>query len=235
MIHWLTAIGAALSLLTLVGSSPSTEDADKASIRIAVRFLGPVPAPQEIVTTNGSTILHRELLVDGKTKGLKDVVAVLENSAVQPKLVGAKSLLMDQRDQVFVPRVMAVQYGQPIRFENNDAFNHSILTTSLVKANQLNVMAGPNQPVEHVFEPQKSGVQVGCALHPWMRAWIYVFAHPWFAVTDANGSAKIENVPPGRYTVWLRHPDTGLEERRNVVIEAGQSVEIAVEWNMAKN
>jgi hypothetical protein len=62
----------------------------------------------------------------------------------------------------------------------------SRVASSTVPANQFNIVAAPNQPYEHVFEPQKHPVQIGCSLHAWMRAWIYVFGHPWFALSSST-------------------------------------------------
>jgi hypothetical protein len=61
-----------------------------------------------------------------------------------------------------------------------------------------------------------------------------VTSHPWVAVSDEKGAFTIEDVPPGEYTLWLRHPDTGLEERRPVEVRAGRPVAVEVEWKKAK-
>jgi plastocyanin len=161
-------------------------------------------------------------------------VAVLENAPAQPKLKKAEPVVMDQRDMVFMPRVLAIHFGRAVRFENNDLFNHGVMASSTVPANQFNVLTPPNQPHEHVFQPQKHPVQIGCALHPWMRAWIYVFTHSWFAVSDADGQFKIERVPPGKYTLWLRHPDSGFQERQQVEVRAGEAKTLKVEWRQVK-
>src|SRR5262249_49637494 len=156
-------------------------------------FTGEVPPAKKIMTSEGLTLLHHDLVVDGKTKGLRYVVAILENA--QPKLKKAKSVLVDQRDMVFLPRVVAIQHGQKVCFENNDRCNHSVMAVSDVEANEFNRVAGPNQPIEHVFELQKGPVLIGCSLHSWMRAWVYVVPHPWFAVSDTAGAFRIERVP----------------------------------------
>jgi plastocyanin len=199
----------------------------KGEIAGVVRFTGTVPPPTKIITTDGGTILHSDLIVDPKTKGLRFVVAVLEDAPAQPKVEKAKPVIVDQREMVFVPRVVAVQHGQAVRFENNDNCNHSVMATSTKEANQFNLFV-TTKPYEHVFEPQKHPVQIGCSLHPWMRAWVFVVPHPWFAVSDTEGKFKIDEVPAGKYTLWLRHPDTGLQERRTLAIEAGQKVEVQV-------
>lgn len=54
--------------------------------------------------------------------------------------------------------------------------------------------------------------------------------HPWFAVSDAQGEFKIEGVPPGKYTLWLRHPDTGHQDRRAVEVTAGKTTQVKIEW-----
>jgi plastocyanin len=205
------------------------EDEKPGAIAGVIRFTGPVPAPEEIMT-NGGTVLHSDLVVDPKTKGLRYAVAVLENAPSQPKVASAKPVLVDQRDMVFAPRVVAVQHGQAVSFENNDTCNHGVMASSTIEANQLNLFINQGRPFEHLFEPQKHPVLIGCALHPWMRAWVFVVPHPWFAVSDDQGKFQIKEIPPGKYTLWFRHPDTGLQQRREVAIEAGKVLELAFEW-----
>lgn len=203
------------------------------SISGLVRFTGVVPAAKKIVTNDGSTILHNDLVVDVRTKGLRGVVAVLEDLPAQPKTQKAKPVVVDQRDMMFNPRVVAVQHGQAVRFENNDLCNHSVQAISTLEANQFNRFAGPNQPIEYTFEPQKTPVCIGCSLHGWMRAWVYVVPHAGFAVSDAQGKFQLDQVPPGKHVVWLRHADAGLHERRTVEVLAGKSVTCDVEWKKA--
>jgi plastocyanin len=148
------------------------------SIAGVIRYTGKVPPPEKISTNDGTTLEHQDLVVDPKTQGLRDVVAVLEDAPVQPKLQKSEPVLVDQRDMVFLPRVVAVQHGQAVRFDNSDICNHSVMANSTVPANQFNVFVLSGKPFEHVFEPQKHPVQLGCALHGWMRAWVYVVKHP---------------------------------------------------------
>jgi hypothetical protein len=60
-----------------------------------------------------------------------------------------------------------------------------------------------------------------------------VVPHPWFAVSATDGKFTIQDVPPGKYKLWLRHQDTGLQERKDVEVKAGQTVEIGIEWKEA--
>lgn len=194
-----------------------------------VRFLGKLPPPQKFTLTDGGTLVHHDLVV-GKEKGLRDVVVLLENAPAAPKLAQAKPVLMDQKDMVFVPRVIAVQHGRPVQFSNSDLYNHSVMTASTIPENELNTFITPGKPYEHTFVTQKHPIQVGCSLHPWMRAWIFVCSHPHFAVSDEQGRFRIPDVPSGRYSVWFRHPDTGMQERRTVDVRNGRRTETVVDW-----
>jgi plastocyanin len=205
------------------------------TIQGVVRFTGEVPPAKQLPVGDGSTIDHHDLIVDAKTKGLRWVVAALEDAPAQPKLEGGETpVLIDQKNFVFIPRVVAVQHGQPVKFDNSDGVNHSVGIFSKVKANEVNVFVTKKDPLIKSFEAEKAPLRVGCALHPSMTAWLYVAPHPWVAVTDEKGAFAIKDVPPGKYTLWLKHPDTGVEERREVEVRAGRKAEVEIEWKEAK-
>jgi plastocyanin len=219
----------------VLGPFPSAgADPQPGTIRGVVRFTGQLPPAQQIRTTDGSLIEHHDLVVDKKSKGLRYVLAVLEEAPAQAKVQNAKRVIVDQRDMLFLPRVVAVQHGQEIRFENNDLCNHSVMTETLTRSNQFNYFAGPGSPIDRVFEPQKGPVKIGCALHSWMRAWVHVVPHPWFALSDEQGQFQVDKVPPGKHTLLLTHVDTGLQERRTVNVEAGKTLELVIDWEKAK-
>jgi plastocyanin len=220
-------------LCSLAVVALSLPDEPAGAVTGVVLFTGKVPPPMDIITTDGSRIKHSDLVVDSNTKGLRHVMAVLEDAPAMPKLQKADAVLLDQRDMVFLPRVVAVQHGQAVRFENNDLFNHSVIASSMVKDNEFNLFVAPSKPHEHVFALQKHPIQVGCSLHPWMRAWVYVVPHPWFAITDEKGKFTIERTPPGTYTLLLRHFDTGKLERRQVDVTSGKKTELKIDWSKA--
>lgn len=224
----LAALALLLAAMWLLRSGAADEPPGK--IQGTVRFTGMVPPAQQIRTTDGSLIEHHDLVVDPKSKGLRFVAAILENAPAQAKVEKAKRVIVDQRDMIFHPRIVAVQYGQEIRFENNDLCNHSVMTETLAKANQFNYFANSGSPIDRVFEPQKGPVKIGCALHAWMRAWVYVVPHPWFALSDEQGKFQIDRVPPGKHTLLLTHADTGFQERRTITVEPAKTLQLAIEW-----
>ncbi len=205
------------------------------TIQGVVRFTGEVPPAKHLPTGDGGMIDHYDLIVDTKTKGLRWVIAALEDAPAQPKLKGDDDpVLIDQKNFLFIPRVVAVQQGRSVKFDNSDNINHSVSIFSKVKDNEVNVFVTKKEPLIKAFEAEKAPLRVGCALHPAMTAWVYVAPHPWVAVTDEKGAFTLKNVPPGKHTLWLYHPDTRLEERKEVEVKTGQKTEVEFEWKEAK-
>jgi plastocyanin len=221
---------AVLLIVALICSSTHAGDKNTGTITGVIRHTGAVPPPRKVMATDGSPIEVRDLWVDAKSRGLRDVVVMLEDAERQPAIKDAKPILMDQRDMIFIPHVIAVQAGQAVVFGNNDLSNHSVMAVSPVPVDQFNIFVLPDKPIKHTFTAQKAPVLIGCSLHAWMRAWIYVVPHPWFAVTGDQGRFTIANVPPGNYTLWLRHADTSTQYRHKLEVKANGQAEVEIDW-----
>ncbi len=111
---------------------------------------------------------------------------------------------MDQRDQVFTPHVLAVHTGTAVSFPNSDNIRHQVYSFSAAKRFELRLYEGtPTAPL--LFD--KPGVVVlGCNIHDWMLGYIYVTDDPRFAVSDAKGNLRLDDLPPGPYHVTVWHP-----------------------------
>jgi plastocyanin len=131
---------------------------------------------------------------------------------------------MDQRRETFVPHVLAIVAGTWVDFPNNDRTYHNVFSLSKPKSFDLGrYAAGKSEAVKF----DKPGiVRVFCDIHPHMSAFILVFSHRYFAVTDEEGRYRIDNVPPGTYTVMAWNETVNLESRRVTVPEAGGEVEL---------
>jgi len=130
--------------------------------------------------------------------------------------------VMDQRNETFVPHVLAITVGTTVDFPNSDKFYHNVFSLSKSKPFDLGRYAtGSSRPVR--FD-RPGIVRVFCDIHSHMNAFILVFSHPFYALTDADGRYRIDNVPPGTYGViaWnegspsepkpVSVPDGGLAE-----------------------
>jgi plastocyanin len=139
---------------------------------------------------------------------------------------------IDQVDKEYVPYVTAVRVGTQVQFPNRDQIRHHVYSFSEAKNFEIPLYKGvPPEPI--LFD--KPGVVVlGCNIHDWMSAYVFVTETPHFAVTDAQGRAVLSGLSAGRYRVQVWHPElAGAPEStaREVSLSGGggQRVEFAIE------
>jgi plastocyanin len=127
-------------------------------------------------------------------------------------------VVLDQRNQTFVPYVLAIPVGTTVDFQNSDSTYHNVFSLSKAKSFDLGRYArGSSRPVR--FD-RPGVVRVFCDIHSHMSAFVLVFAHRYFATTDAEGRYRIEAVPVGEYrlVVWN---DGREREARTVRVAEG--------------
>jgi plastocyanin len=129
---------------------------------------------------------------------------------------------MDQRGQQFVPRVLAIIVGTTVDFPNSDTTFHNAFSLAPVRTFDL----GRYRPgrTKSVKFDRAGIVPVSCDIHSHMSAYILVFNHPFFAVTDEDGRFAISGVPPSTYTVSV-WSELGRPASRRVTVVDGDVVE----------
>ncbi|REJ89456.1 MAG: hypothetical protein DWQ34_19565 [Planctomycetota bacterium] len=209
--------------------------AESASITGTVKYTGEVP--QLKFVDNGG--VRRELLeVDRRSSGLRYAVVYLlgefpEKGDSSADASDEEPVLIDQIDETFEPHVIAIRDGRDVRFRNSDGGNHNVRSATLEERNEFNVTTAAGGEYTHTLHMSRkySPVRIGCDIHPWMSAWIYVFDHPYFAVTDELGNFEISGVPPGDYTLIIRQPDAGFSEKRETTVKAGEELNVEIEFS----
>ena len=126
---------------------------------------------------------------------------------------------MDQRNETFVPHVLAIVAGTTVDFPNSDRTYHNVFSLSKTRTFDLGRYAAGHSKSVRFDKP--GIVRVFCDIHSHMSAYILVFAHPYFAVTDDQGRYRIDNVPPGSYTVVAWNEAMDSESRRVTVTDGG--------------
>jgi hypothetical protein len=106
---------------------------------------------------------------------------------------------MDQRNETFVPHVVAVMAGAVVDFPNNDKTYHNVFSLSKAKRFDLGRYAAGHSKSVRFDRP--GVVRVFCDIHSHMSAFVLVFTHPFFNVTDADGRFRLNDVPAGTYNV----------------------------------
>jgi len=122
--------------------------------------------------------------------------------------------VLDQRNETFVPHVLAVPVGTTVEFPNSDRVFHNVF--SLSKASRFDLGRYPRGASRSVRFDRPGMVRVFCEIHSHMSAFVLVFAHRFFDTTDGKGLYRIEGVPPGTYTlaVWYEGEVRSTQEVR---------------------
>jgi plastocyanin len=127
-------------------------------------------------------------------------------------------LRMDQRSETFVPHVLALAAGTVVDFPNNDSTYHNVFSLSKAKRFDLGRYARGRSKAVRFDRP--GIVRVFCEIHSHMSAFVLVFAHRYFATTDAEGRYRIDGVPPGAYTLAVWN-DGEVRDRKEVRVASG--------------
>jgi len=139
--------------------------------------------------------------------------------------------IIDQIDKEFVPYVKPILVGSSVSFPNRDKLRHHVYSVSPAKPFELPLYAGT--PSSAVLFDKPGVVTLGCNIHDWMIAYVYVAETPHFAVSAHDGSARIANLPSGRYAVRIWHPEMTVAESSTVQqIAVGRDGETQVSWTL---
>jgi plastocyanin len=130
---------------------------------------------------------------------------------------------MDQRNEAFVPHVLAIPVGGVVDFPNDDLTYHNVFSLSKARHFDLGRYAAGHS--KSVRFDQPGIVRVFCDIHSHMNAYILVFAHRYFAVTDEEGRYQLERVPPGTYAVIAWYEGEARESRQVTVPPEGGTVD----------
>jgi plastocyanin len=158
-----------------------------------------------------STMPTTHFYVVGAKGELADVVVSLQGITGKSTGASAPTVVLDQNGCEYKPSIFAVQTGQKISVKNSDPVLHNVHTQPTTAGNEEKNMAQmPNSAdLTFSFAKPEAFLKFKCDVHPWMFAWASVFDHPYFAVTGADGTFKIANVPAGKYTIQAAHRKAG--------------------------
>ena len=143
-------------------------------------------------------------LLDVNGKPVNNAVVLLHSPSHPVAPVSSEfSAVMDQVNRRFVPHTLVVQQGTRVRFPNSDRVKHHVYSFSPAKTFELKLYS--ELEVDPLAFDTPGAVELGCNIHDWMLAYIYVADTPFFAQTDDHGIAVI-NVPEGQFDLSFWHP-----------------------------
>ena len=225
-----------------------------------VVFPADVPIPPRKALAGGGGIaclkgplLDEAILINPKNRGIKNVVVWLRPDNMMPKAALAPNeihpddakrkpadVVIDQPCCMFVERITAARVGDTVVVKNSAAFAHNFFWVSENNGSfNPNMVAGGEFRFPNPLVAESTALGYSCAIHPWMKGYVRVFDHPYFAVTDEDGTFELKNAPAGKYRLVMWHEATGFMGGKAgrfgdaIEIKGGMAAK-AVAWDVTK-
>jgi hypothetical protein len=182
------------------------------SVHGVVRLQGTVPADTTYSITTDQDRCGMQLTVRRvvqRDSAVVDAVVWLDDVRSGKPLPETRRLELSHERCVFEPRVQAGVAPSTLNVLNDDRMAHTTTLTHVGASHPIATIpfTDDGQVVPTEAAARQSGViEARCREHPWAEAYLATFDHPYFAVTDADGSFRIDEIPPGRYTLKVWHP-----------------------------
>ena len=219
---------------TATAGTPYT--AGNGSVTGTIAYNGAAPAPKKIDSSadpacgqaNPNLSTEDTVVKDGKLANV--FVYVKDGTTADGKKITdfsyatpTSAVALDQKGCHYVPHVIGIQTNQKLTITNSDPTQHNIHPTP--KSNQEWNQTQPNgaAPIEKTFARAEVLIPVKCNQHPWMKSYIGVLKHPFFAVSGEDGTFTIKGLHPGTYTVAAWHEKggpNGTEKTMQVTVPA---------------
>ncbi|MFQ5927137.1 MAG: carboxypeptidase regulatory-like domain-containing protein [Terriglobia bacterium] len=128
-------------------------------------------------------------------------------------------VVLDQQGCVYIPHVVGIQARQELHILNSDDTTHNIHPVPRNNREWNTSMPPGAEKLVRSFPREEIMVPIKCNVHPWMKTYVGVVKHPFFAATGADGTFQIKGLPPGDYVLAAWHEKYGTAEQ-NVSLAA---------------
>ena len=206
-----------LCTLFLAAGSPV---AAAGTLKGRIHFKGEKPAPVKLNMSadkrcgrlRGGEDVYSDQVVVNDNNTLKNVFIYVKNG-LKPKkyTVPDEMVSLDQTGCMYRPRVFGIMVGQNLEITNNDETFHNV--HAVAKNSEGFNIGQPNKGMKRIktFSRPEVMVKIKCDVHNWMAAYAGVMEHPFFAVSDDEGSFTIPDLPAGEYEIETWHEKYGTK------------------------
>lgn len=220
---------AALALMLPYGNFGAVRASDTGTVSGKVVFKGTAPPAKTLPITTDTSVCGTEAqsedLVVSSDQGIRYAVV---------RLIGATGTAepavpteVNQKGCKFAPHIVVVPQGAPLDILNNDGISHNIHSHSTANPEFNKAQPSFKKKMQQTFEKAER-VRLTCDIHPWMNGWVVVADKEPVAVTDAAGTFKLSNVPPGTYKLEVWHEKLGVQIKE-VTVKAGADATVTIE------
>lgn len=215
------AAGSITGTVKLEGTPPQFRPIDMSAEPVCVQA-NPKPVAPPVV-------------VLGEHAALANVVVYIKSGLGQYRYDQPKDpAVLDQINCMYVPRVLAFRTNQPFEIKNTDPTTHNIHPIPRINQPWNRSLSAGAEPFVTTFPHPELAIPVVCNIHPWMRAYLFVFANPYFGVTTKSGAFDLSNLPSGTYTIEAWHERFGALDQI-VTLGAKETKSIAFTFNSASH
>lgn len=213
-----------------------TATGNEGTVTGKVSLNGEAPASQKIDMAQDANCASKNPDAKTETVVAKDgslqnvFVYIKDGTTADNKKIGdftfdkpAGEAVLDQNGCRYVPHVLGMQTNQTLKVTNSDPTSHNINAQPDKKTGNEafnESQPGGAGPITKTFKRSEILVPVKCNQHPWMKAYIGVVKHPFFAVSKEDGTFELKGVPPGTYTVVAWHEKGPTEKTMQVTVPA---------------
>ena len=203
------------------------------AIRGSVRFQGRAPVMPPIDFSSNPQcerahpkIVRAETVVVNPNRTLRDTFVWIKSGLRQTRWTPpAAAAELDQAGCQYRPHVLGLMVNQELEIRNSDPVNHDVHVEAVRNASSNEAEPPRAESLHKRYPAEEVWFPVSCSVHPWMRSYLAVVSHPFFAVTGTDGSFSLNSVPPGDYVIEAIQEKFGKREQR-VTVAPGQTVAI---------
>lgn len=179
-------------------------------------------------TRHKKTPIWREDLLVEQDGAIRNAVVYVKRFPRKWSYATPKAAVrITQRGCAYVPHVSCVMANQPVVVSSDDGTTHNVhifAKYSRIRRANFTQVKGNEETLK--FKRAELGTAYfKCDIHSWMRAYICIFSHPFFAVTGADGAFALGKLPPGEYEIGVWHEKLGRKSRK-VLVQDGETVEL---------
>jgi plastocyanin len=205
-----STVGSITGTVNLDGAAPTARPINMSAEPYCAKAHSTPIVPPEVVTGDKGSLANVVIFVKS---GLGP-----EYTFDAPK----DSVTLDQKGCMYDPHVIALMTGQTIAVKNDDQTTHNIHPTPKDNREWNQSQPPGATPIEQSFARAELAIPVKCNVHPWMKSYIFVFKHPYYAVTTKDGKFELKGLPPGTYTIEAWQEKYGVVDQ-TVTIGAKES------------